>query len=117
VSHVDDGQKVRDASLDDWTAHGWCGVGGVIDASVENPLHQASDSAGDGARQILRGLVRRLAWIDWASSSACAPTLQLALLLQHFDVGPATATLFRALDWISKDVFNLVLVPVQFITC
>lgn len=44
MSHVDDGQKVRDASLDDWTAHGWCGVGGVIDASVENPLHQASDS-------------------------------------------------------------------------
>lgn len=42
--HVDDGQKVRDASLD---RHGWCGVGGVIDAFVENPLRVAANFAGD----------------------------------------------------------------------
>jgi hypothetical protein len=30
-----------------WTAHGWCGVGGVIDAFVENPLRVAANFAGD----------------------------------------------------------------------
>ena len=87
-----------------WTAHGWCAVGGVIDAFVENPLRVAANFAGDETMLVRFSRNWKGVW---------HPVL-LLLRPSSAHVGPAA--LFRPSDQ-QDDLLSLVSVPNWLIGC